>query len=159
MSKAVSLRLRESQVDRLSRVARRTQRPSSETAAILLDESLRMAEYPHIVFKDTAIGRQAFVSGTRLKVWQLINLLRRYDDDVASVADDLDLAPFLIEAAIHSGTAFSEEIEAAIQDYQSLNFEKLKQQLPNLEAFYVDIDAEPASLPILAGESAAEAGP
>jgi len=158
MSKVVSLRLRDSQVERLIRVARRMQRTSSETAAILLEESLRVAEFPHIVFNDTAVGRQAFLSGTRLKVWQVINLVRCYDHDVAKVADHLDLAPFLIQAVIYYAASFAEEIDAALQDYQSMDFEKVKQLLPNLEAFYVDIDGGPADPPVLAGESAAEAG-
>lgn len=142
MSKVVSLRLRDSQVERLSRVARRMQRTPSETAAILLEESLRVAEFPHIVFKDTDVGRQAFVSDTRLKVWQVINLVRCYDHHVAKVADHLDLAPFLIQGAIHYVAAFSEEIDAAIQDCQSMDFEEVKQLLPNLEAFYVEIDGD-----------------
>jgi len=88
----------------------------------------------------------------------VINLVRGYDHDVAKVADHLDLAPFLIQSAIHYATACSEEIDAAIQDRQSMDFEKVKQLLPNLLVFYVDIDGEPADLQILAGESAAEAG-
>lgn len=71
MSKVISIRCREPQVERLGRVARRLNRTPSETAALLLDEALRMAEYAHIVFRASAVGRQAYLAGTGLAVWEV----------------------------------------------------------------------------------------
>jgi hypothetical protein len=60
VSKVVSLRLRDDQVERLQRTARYLGRSPTETAALLLEESLREREFAGIEFRDSPVGRQAF---------------------------------------------------------------------------------------------------
>ena len=69
MSKVVSMRLKDEQVDRLERAARRLGRSPSEAAALLLEEALRQRDFALIEFRDSPVGRQAYVHGTRLAVW------------------------------------------------------------------------------------------
>ena len=132
MSKVVSMRLRDDQVKRLDRIAGRLKRPPSQTAALLLEEALRLQEFPDIVFKDTIIEREAFLTGTRIKVWQVEELARVYDRDLAKVAEHLDEPVHRIEAAIAYAQAFPDEMETAIAG-NSRSYEELKRILPNLK--------------------------
>src|SRR5436305_9365014 len=61
MSHVVSLRLKDLQYERLQHLALQLDRTPSETAVVLLEEGLRMREFPCIEFRDTAAGREAFL--------------------------------------------------------------------------------------------------
>ena len=58
-SKVVSLRLKGEQVERLERTARRLGRTVAETAALLIEESLRQREVASVEFKDSAVPSTA----------------------------------------------------------------------------------------------------
>lgn len=118
MSKVVSLRLKGSQVESLARAARRLGRTPSETAGILLDEALRQREFVLIEFRDSPAGRQAYLQGSRLAVWQIEWLAREFNRDVNRLARHLSLPPMQIEAALRYAEAFPQEIEDAIKDNQ-----------------------------------------
>lgn len=133
-SKVLSMRLREEQMARLQRVARRLGRTPSETAALLLEESLREAEFAYIQFRDSAVGRQAYIQGTRLPVWHVVSINRGYGGDVEKTAKHLVWLPIYVEAALNYAAAFPEEIEAAIKDNDK-GYEELKRIVPNLELF------------------------
>lgn len=133
-SKVLSMRLREEQFARLQRVARRLGRTPSETAAMLLEEGLREAEFVHIEFRDSPVGRQPYIAGSRLAVWQVISLVRSYKGDIQKVADHLVWLPSRVQAAVNYAEAFPEEIDAAIED-NNKGYEELKRILPNLQLF------------------------
>lgn len=135
MSKVISIRCRDPQVERLGRLARRLNRTPSETAAILLDEALRMAEYAHIVFRDSAAGRQAYISGTRLAVWEVAWLAEAFAYDVNQVAEHLEISPMLIKGALNYAAEFGDEIAVAIEDNSSYDRVRLTRMLPELEVF------------------------
>ncbi len=116
MSKVVSLRLKDTQVEALSRAARRMGRTPSEAAAFLLEEALRQREFAFIEFRDSPVGRQAYLQGTRLAIWQIESLARAFDRDAHRVAEHLSLPPVQIEAALRYAEAFPQEIEDAIKD-------------------------------------------
>ena len=142
MSKVISLRIRDPQVERLNRLSRRLNRTPSETAAILLDEALRTAEYAYIVFRDSPVVRQAYVGGTGLAVWEIMSLYRAYEGDLQAVATHLELSPVLIQAALNYATDFPEEIEAAIEDNTSYDLSRLSRMFPDLRVFEVESAAE-----------------
>jgi hypothetical protein len=156
MSKVVSMRLKDEQIAQLDRLARRERRTRSEMAALLLDETLRVSQFAFIEFKDTAAGREAFIKGTRLKVWQVVSLVRDFDGDVAKAAAHLEKPEIWFKAAMNYAEAFPEEIEAAIADNHP-SFEELKRLLPNLEVFTVDLTTESAGETKGDGEMAADA--
>ncbi len=135
MSKVISIRCRDPQFERLARLARRLNRTPSETAALLLDEALRMAEYAHIVFRDSAAGRQPYLAGTGLAVWEVAWLAQAYDGDVAQVAEHLEISPILIQAALNYAADFAAEIAIAIEDNASYDQNRLSRMLPQLEVF------------------------
>jgi hypothetical protein len=145
-STVVSLRLKEQQVKQLDRLARHDRRTRSEMAALLLDEVLRESQFAYIEFKDTAVGRQAFIKGTRLKVWQVVSLVRDFEGDTAKAAAHLEEPEVWFKAAMNYAVAYPDEIDAAIEE-NDLSFEDLQRLLPNIELFEVDLTAADAPAP------------
>jgi len=141
VSRVVSLRLREEQVRRLQRAARRLGRTASETAALLLEEALRQRDFAFIEFRDSPVGRQAYLQGTRLAAWQIADLARQCDGSAAKVAAQLDLPVVQVAAALRYAAAYPEGIEAAIAD-NACAAADLERLIPNLET--VDADAASA---------------
>ena len=116
MSKVISLRLKDRPLESLQRVARRMGRTPTEAAAMLLDEMLRQCEFAFIEFRNSPVGRQAYLRGTRLKVWQIVAIARDYEGDVTKTAAHLSVPLLQVAAALRYASAFPEEIEAAIKD-------------------------------------------
>ena len=138
MSKVVSLRLKDDQMERLQRAARRLGRSPSEAAVLLLEEALRARDFAFIEFRDSPVGRQAYLQGTRLPVWQVVSLARSYGGDVAQTAAHLELPTVYVVAALQYATAYPSEIEAAIAD-NAHAAAHLADLIPTLEV--IDVDA------------------
>lgn len=136
-SAVVSVRLSHDQAGRLRQMAKRMGRTASEVGAQLLSESLRKAEFTFVEFRDSPVGRQAYIQGSRLTVWQVISLLRDFQGQVAKVAEHLRWPEAKIHAAIAYSQAYPDEIEEAIKDNASCDFEKLARLLPGIQRFEV----------------------
>ena len=135
-SKVVSLRLREGQVERLQRLARRMGRTASETAAILVEEALRQSEFGIIESRDSPVGRQAYVIGSSLAVWEVVMVARAYGGDEQRTAEHLGWPAAKVKAALHYAAAYPAEIADALADNQA-GAEELSRRLPSLEIFTV----------------------
>ena len=134
-STVVSLRLPPDQAERLRQMARRLGRSASEVGAELVGESLRRADFAFIEFRDSPVGRQAYIQGTRLAVWQAIAVLRSYAGDVTKSAAHLKWPEAKMHAAAAYTKAFPDEIEEAIRDNASFDFGKLSRLLPGIQRF------------------------
>jgi uncharacterized protein (DUF433 family) len=137
LTKVVSLRLRDDQLERLQRAARRLARTASETAALLLEEALRQRDFAFIEFRDSPVGRQAYLKGTRLAVWQVLSLARTQAGDVGRTAAYLEVPPIQVAAALRYAEAYPHEIEAAIADHVRAPTE-LTRLIPGLRVVEVD---------------------
>lgn len=135
MSRVVSLRLQEPQMERLGRLARRLGRTPSETAALLIEEALRMAEFGHITFRDSPVGRQAYVLGTSLAVWEVVLVARSYDGDAERTAAHLRWPPIRVQAALRYAAAYPDEIELALADNAAYDFAAVSRMLLQAERF------------------------
>jgi uncharacterized protein (DUF433 family) len=136
-SRVVSLRLKEREAATLQRQARLMQRTVGETAARYLTEALRMVEFPGIEFRQTSIGRLAYVKGTRVAVWMLVMIARSYAMDVAKVAEHLEWRPEQVRGGLDYAAAFPEEVDPLVEETETMTYEKLKQRLPGLQLFQV----------------------
>ena len=137
MSKVVSIRLRDQQWERLAVMARRFGRTPSETSVVLLEEALRVAEYGFIQFRDSPVGRQAYIMGTSLAVWEVAFLARYYDGKAEPVAQHLSWPLVKVHAALQYAESFAEEINAAIADNE-VSIERLQRALPGLETVTIE---------------------
>ncbi len=135
MSKVISMRFQDKQVERLDRVARRLGRTASETGALFVEEGVRRSEFAYIDFRDSGAGRQAYIQGTSLAVWEVVFVARSYDLNLAKTAEHLDWPEARVQAALNYAAAFPEEIETAISDNAAMDFTSLSRMLPQAEAF------------------------
>jgi uncharacterized protein (DUF433 family) len=135
MSKVISVRLEDEQIERLERAARELGRSTTESAALLLEESLREREFPHVEFRDSAVGRQAYIKETRVTVWQAVWIAQDYGGDVAKVAEHLGLPPTQVQDALDYAAAHPAEITEAIAAYHRAA-DHLRELLPNLQEFH-----------------------
>jgi len=135
MSKVVSTRLQDSTFERLNRVARVWDKTPSDTVATLVEESLREIEFALIEFRSSPLGRQAYMKGSSLAVWEVIQIARDYDMDIPKVTDHFERAADWVKAAFNYAEAYPEEIDFAIQDAEAVTFLALKRMLPNIETF------------------------
>ncbi|HYW90393.1 MAG TPA: hypothetical protein VFB50_21670, partial [Chloroflexota bacterium] len=97
MSQPLSLRLPAATVQRLGARARHRRIAPRTLAQRYVEEGLRMDEHPLIRFVDAPAGRDGRLVGSRLAVWQTIDVVRDNDGDVAAAADYLELPLGLVQ--------------------------------------------------------------
>lgn len=96
--------------DRLRSYAERRRISASAAAVELLDEALRMESFPGIDFRWTAIGRQPFVIGTGLTVWELYHVWIDHGRNVQRVRKNFPhLTPAQVSSAASYVQAFANE--------------------------------------------------
>jgi uncharacterized protein (DUF433 family) len=140
MSRVLSIRLKEEQLERLKRFARRMGKSQSEIGALFIEEGMREAEFALIEFRDSAAGRQACLKGSTLAVWEVIMIAQEHGMDVEQVADYFSRPVEWVRAALHYYEAYPQEIDQAIADNRAMGYEKLKRLLPQMELIEVPIE-------------------
>ncbi len=120
---------------RLKHMANRHGWTASDASARLVEEGLRRSEFAFIDFRDSAAGRQAFVQGSSLAVWEVALLLRAYKQNAVAVARHLGWTEPKVRAALHYAEAFNEEIAAALAENDAVDVKALKRMLPQSQEF------------------------
>ena len=134
-SMVLSMRLPMASGRRLKRMANRHGWTPSDASARLVEEGLRRSEFAFLDFRDSPAGRQAYIQGSTLAVWEVIFLLRSYSGNVAAVAKHLKWPEAKVRAAVNYADAFSEEINEAMAENDSADFETVKRMLPQAVLF------------------------
>src|SRR6185312_15408842 len=88
-SMVLSMRLPVESGRRLKRIAKRHGWTPSDASARLVEEGLRRSEFAFLDFRDSAIGRQAYIQGSSLAVWEVMLLVHSYKNDLQAVARHL----------------------------------------------------------------------
>jgi len=102
----VSARLDPGQEKRLEKKAKELGRSPSETGALLIEEGLRRDEFGFIDCRNSPVGRQAYLQGSTLAVWEVVWISRSYKGDVLKTADHLEMSPLKVQAALNYAKAF-----------------------------------------------------
>ena len=134
-SMVLSMRLPLESGKRLKRIANRHGWTPSDASARLVEEGLRRSEFAFIDFRDSPAGRQTYIQGSTLAVWEIVFLIRSYNSDVSAVAKHLRWPEAKVRAAVNYAEAFPEEIEEATSENDSADFEMLKRMLPQAVDF------------------------
>lgn len=134
-SVVVSMRLPADSGKRLKQMATRHGWTASDAGARLVEEGLRRSEFAFIDFRDSAAGRQAYIQGSTLAAWEVVQLVRSYNEDAAAVAKHLHWPQTKVEAAINYAEAFTEEVEKALSENAATDFNALKRMLPGATKF------------------------
>jgi len=130
MSRVVSLRLKEDEAKRIERLARQFSRSVGATASLLLREKLREEDFPLIEFRSSGVGRQPYLKGHRLAVWEVVYFTRQWSMDAKQYAEHLNLPEWLVEGALAYARAFPDEIEPIVTEVQSTTIEDLRRIVP-----------------------------
>jgi len=143
MSQVMSIRLQDHQMVRLGRISRRLGKRPSETVTLLVEEALRMAEYPQIDFRDSMAGRQAYVKGSGLAVWEVVMVARDYKGDAEKVAAHLQWPLTRVQAALIYARDYPDDVNAALADNDACDFAALQRLLPQAQLIGVPAEALP----------------
>lgn len=131
-SMVISMRLPAESGRRLKRIASRYGWTASDASARLVEEGLRRAEFAFIDFRESTIGRQAYIQSSRLAVWEVMLLVRSYKGDVEAVAAHLGWPSMRVQAAVNYAEAFPDEINEALAENDAADFDTLKRMLPQI---------------------------
>lgn len=134
-STVLSMRLSLESSKRLKRMANRHGWTPSDASARLVEEGLRRSEFAFIDFRDSSVGRQAYIQGSTLAVWEIMLLIGSYKGNVPAVAKHLRWPESKVQAAVNYAEAFPEEIEEAASENDSADFETLRRMLPQATEF------------------------
>jgi hypothetical protein len=136
-SVVVSMRISQESGKRLRHMANRHGWTPSDASARLVEEGLRRSEFAFIDFRDSPAGRQAYIQGSSLAVWEVMMVARGYNHDATAVARHLRWPEAKVQAAFNYAKAFPEEIKAALAENDAMDFESLKRMLPQAVKFVV----------------------
>lgn len=113
-SEPFSIRLDEATMAFVEHEARRTRRSKSAVVEALTEEASRQRRFPGIGFRGDDAGRRAWVIGTGLDVWELVELRREHSSDEAL----LDAHPTVDSRALRLASAYqaayTDEVEADV---------------------------------------------
>ncbi|MGH8999863.1 MAG: hypothetical protein ACRDY7_10800 [Acidimicrobiia bacterium] len=123
MSSPLSIRFADAVLDRLRHRTRLVPGlTASGLAHRLVDEGLRMAEHPGVVFKDGPSGRRAAVAFGP-DVWEVVAFVRQVDeagDEAVDAAAEVFALPHArIRLALRYYTAHPAEIDAEISEAEA----------------------------------------
>jgi hypothetical protein len=131
-STVISMRLPAESGKRLKRMANRHGWTASDASARLVEEGLRRSEFAFVDFRDSPAGRQTYIQGSTLAVWEVMLLLRSYKGDARAVAQHLAWPEAKVQAAVNYAAAFPEEIEEALAENDAADLHSLRRMLPQI---------------------------
>src|SRR5438046_1827318 len=102
-------------------------RTPSDLLAEYAEEIARMRRFCHIEFRDTPLGRMAYVEGTRTAVWLICDLARQNRGDIRKTAKLHQWPETKVRAAVNYAKAYPEEIEPLIERAHNMTEETLRQ--------------------------------
>jgi len=135
LSMVVSMRLPIASGNRLKRLANQHGWTASDASARLVEEGLRRSEFAFIDFRDSAAGRQAYIQGSSLAVWEVMLLVRSYKGNVVKVAHHLGWPEPKVRSAVTYAEAFPAEIDDAFSENDAVSFEALRRMAPQTREF------------------------
>lgn len=106
-----SCRIEKDHAKLLSRQARRRQLEVSTLSSLYLREKSLEEEYPGIGFRDAAAGREAYVPGQRVAVWEVMDVYREAKT-INRTADHFGWPDYLVKCALAYAREFPDEIAA-----------------------------------------------
>ncbi len=105
-----SCRIEQAHAALLARQAKRRHLEVSTLSSLYLKEKAREEEYPGIGFRDAAGGREAYVLGHRVAVWE-VEAVFRETGSVAKTARYFRWPPALVRCALAYAGRFAAEIQ------------------------------------------------
>ena len=95
----------------LSRQAKRRHLEVSTLSSLYLKEKALEEEFPGIGFRDSVGGREAYLLGYRVAVWEVLDV-HKEAKSIARTADHFGCPDYLVKCALAYSKEFSREIAA-----------------------------------------------
>jgi uncharacterized protein (DUF433 family) len=102
----------------VERLAAQLGHKPAQIGARLIDEGLRRRDFPQVDLRETAAGRVAYVLGTRLAIYWVVQRIRA-GMSAEEFAAQYDLLPGRVNAALAYAEAFPEEIDHDIEQAEA----------------------------------------
>ncbi len=109
-----SCRIEKDHAALLSRQAKRRHLEVSTLSSLYLKEKALEEEFPGIGFRDAAGGREAYVLGQRVAVWEVADVYREAKS-ISRTADHFGWPEYLVKCALAYAKQYPEEIAAQRQ--------------------------------------------
>jgi uncharacterized protein (DUF433 family) len=126
----INVELRDEQAARLDRFATGLRKSRGEATAQLIEEGLRHAEFPCVEFRDSVVGREAYVVGSGLGVWEVLMIAEGYGLETGPTAQHLQLDHDRVSQALRYASTFEAEVRRALDENRAITPEKLRASLP-----------------------------
>lgn len=110
-----SVRLEEETERLVDAEARRTRRSKSAVVEAFTEEAGRTRRFPGIAFRGDDARRRAWVIGSGLDVWEVVQMVEEFGSARKLVADT-QLTPPQLRLALAYRQAYPEEVEQAVAD-------------------------------------------
>lgn len=134
-----SLRLSE-QTDRLvTAEAKRTKRSKGSVVETLAEEALKARLVPGVAFRGDDYNRRAWLIGTSLDVWQVVEAYKDFEEDFERTVAQTDLATRELRTAVSYYERFPREID----DFIALDrrpLAELRAEYPHADVIAVEPD-------------------
>ena len=108
----------------------------TKVGVLLLEESLREVEFSFVEYRDSPIGRQPYMKGSGLAIWEVVMIAKPRAMNAERIAQDYPYPLENIKAALNYYEVYQDEIDQAIEDNQ-IGYEAMKRLLPNVRLFEV----------------------
>lgn len=115
-SRPFSIRLSQTTNRYVEAEARRTKRSKGAIVEALTEEAARMRRFPGIGFRGEEPYREAWLIGTGLDVWELIEMLHDHGSVESLVHDHENVTGRAVELAQAYHASYPEEIDEKIAD-------------------------------------------
>ena len=138
MSHVINREFGEDQAERLNRLGRQLGRTPSEMTALLVEEALRTSKFRHVEFRNSIVGRQAYIESSSLAVWEVVMLNQDYGGDAPMTAEHLRWPLVRVQAALDYAAAFPVEIDTAISENDACDFASLSRIWPQAREIHRD---------------------
>lgn len=123
----ISLRLPAATRQAVQTLARQRGQSMNSTLNRLIDEGVRQAKCPGIVFTDGPTGRRASIAGTSVDVWEVMRTLRSCEgDETAMRALYPQLSHAQITAALRYARAYPDGIQERISLADAVESEAMR---------------------------------
>lgn len=129
-SKPFSVRLSPQTASLIAEEAKRTRRSKGAVLEGLADEALRCRRFPGIAFRGDDWDRRAWVIGTGLDVWQVIEAFRDFQSSDRFLRET-DIEERQLEAALAYSREYPEEIDEAIAENRQ-PIDELRRRYPSI---------------------------
>jgi hypothetical protein len=109
-----SCRINEDHAALLSRQAKRRHLEVSTLSSLYLKEKALEEEFPGIGFRDAAGGREAYVLGQRVAVWEVEDVYRE-TKAISRTADHFGWPDYIVKCALAYSKEYPDEVAAQRQ--------------------------------------------